>query len=114
MAEYEELEEKGCIIRWHPADEPPPNDRYILLSYENFPMVNVGRYEGEYKYMVRERNGNLWIYKCVQTKRIIGLGCEELLDYVYIGDMKVDFPMVKWEDKEPWLIEDLKKLEVEE
>ena len=24
----------------------------------------------------------------------------------------VDFPMVKWEDSEPWLIEDLKKLEV--
>lgn len=68
----------------------------------------------EYKYMVRERSGNLWIYKCVPTKRIIGWDCEELLDYVYIGDMKVDFPMVKWEDKEPWQIEDLKKLEVEE
>lgn len=26
----------------------------------------------------------------------------------------VDFPMVKWEDSEPWLIEDLKKLEVVE
>ena len=24
----------------------------------------------------------------------------------------IDFPMVKWEDEEPWLIEDLKKLEV--
>ena len=24
----------------------------------------------------------------------------------------VDFPMVKWSDSEPWLIEDLKKLEV--
>ena len=26
----------------------------------------------------------------------------------------VDFPMVKWEDYEPWLIEDLKKLKVVE
>lgn len=26
----------------------------------------------------------------------------------------IDFPMVKWEDNEPWLIEDLKKLEVVE
>lgn len=26
----------------------------------------------------------------------------------------VDFPMVKWSDKKPWLIEDLKKLEVVE
>lgn len=24
----------------------------------------------------------------------------------------IDLPMVKWEDDEPWLIEDLKKLEV--
>lgn len=29
-------------------------------------------------------------------------------------DFNVDFPMVKWEDEEPWLIEDLKKLEVVE
>lgn len=50
LAEYEELEEKGCIIRWHLADEPPSNDRYILLSYENFPMVDIGRYEGDDEY----------------------------------------------------------------
>lgn len=28
--------------------------------------------------------------------------------------LNVDFPMVKWEDSEPWSIEDLKKLEVVE
>lgn len=50
LAEYEELEEKNCVIRWHPADEPPSDDRYILLSYENFPMVSVGRYEGDDEY----------------------------------------------------------------
>ena len=27
-------------------------------------------------------------------------------------DFNIDFQMVKWEDEEPWLIEDLKKLEV--
>ena len=27
-------------------------------------------------------------------------------------DAKDRFPMVKWEDEEPWLIEDLKKEEV--
>lgn len=26
----------------------------------------------------------------------------------------VDFPMIKWEDSEPWKIDDLKKLEVVE
>ncbi len=29
-------------------------------------------------------------------------------------DFNVDFPMVKWSDSEPWLIDDLKKLEVVE
>lgn len=29
-------------------------------------------------------------------------------------DFNIDFPMVKWSDSEPWLIEDLKKLEVVE
>lgn len=38
------------MIRWHPADEPPKNDRYIFLSYENFPMVGTGRYEGDDEY----------------------------------------------------------------
>ena len=29
-----------------------------------------------------------------------------------LESLNIDFPMVKWEDSEPWLIEDLKKLEV--
>lgn len=45
LAKYEELEEKGCIIRWHPADEPPSDDRYILLSFANYPLPAIGRYE---------------------------------------------------------------------
>ena len=28
--------------------------------------------------------------------------------------LNIDFPMVKWSDGKPWLIEDLKKLEVVE
>lgn len=31
-----------------------------------------------------------------------------------LDSLNIDFPMVKWEDNEPWLIEDLKKLEVVE
>lgn len=29
-----------------------------------------------------------------------------------LSSLNIDLPMVKWENKEPWLIEDLKKLEV--
>lgn len=32
--------------------------------------------------------------------------------YNCLSELNIDFPMVKFEDDEPWLIEDLKKLEV--
>lgn len=33
--------------------------------------------------------------------------------YLYVNrNFNVDFPMIKWSDEEPWMIEDLKKLEV--
>lgn len=35
-------------------------------------------------------------------------GCCSWLNFAFA----VDFPMVKWSDEEPWLIEDLKRLEV--
>lgn len=31
-----------------------------------------------------------------------------------LDSFNVDLPMIKWEDNKPWLIEDLKKLEVVE
>lgn len=31
--------------RWIPKERPPKNDKYILLSFENFQMPLVGRYE---------------------------------------------------------------------
>lgn len=30
---------------WIPSDEPPKTEDYILLSFENFPVPLVGRYE---------------------------------------------------------------------
>lgn len=32
---------------WIPADMPPENDRYILLSFANFSLPLVGRYEAD-------------------------------------------------------------------
>ena len=66
----------------------------------------------EYKYIARDENGKLFAYKSKSCKlerfsSWVDSGCGGLyLKY------NVDFPMVKWEDSEPWLIEDLKKLEV--
>lgn len=32
---------------WIPADEPPKDDNYVLLSFENFSLPMVGRYESD-------------------------------------------------------------------
>ncbi len=32
---------------WIPADEPPKDDNYVLLSFENFSLPMVGRYEAD-------------------------------------------------------------------
>ena len=66
----------------------------------------------EYKFIARNSDGGLFVYK-TQPKKAetycnwFGYGFSNL--HVRFD---VDFPMVKWSDEEPWLIEDLKKLEV--
>lgn len=68
----------------------------------------------EYKFVARDEDGKLFVYssKPYQDKnfKLWLNGCcngsSLRLNY------NVEFPMVKWEDDEPWLIEDLKKLEV--
>ena len=65
-------------------------------------------------YVTRDLNDDLHIY-ISKPHKLIGCwessGCE--LDKS-LKFFKLDFPMVKWEDDKPWLIEDLKKLEVVE
>lgn len=68
----------------------------------------------KYKYIARDENGKLIVYETQPRKG------ESY--WIWICDshlclerhFNIDFPMVKWEDSEPWLIEDLKKLEVVE
>lgn len=64
--------------------------------------------------MIRNESGSLFVYKNKPMKDNIcawhgGVGSSLNICKEY----KVSFPMVKWEDDEPWSIEDLKKLEVE-
>ncbi len=65
----------------------------------------------EYKWMARDKNGLLYIYSCKPFKDEDNCWNNEVVKD--ISEFKVSFLMVKWEDKEPWAIEDLKKLEVE-
>lgn len=67
----------------------------------------------QYEYLARVKTGQLYVYrakpyKCGSFWTSSGR-CFCLDDRI-----NVDFPMVKWSDEEPWLIEDLKKLEVVE
>ena len=65
-------------------------------------------------YITRDMDGGLFIYISKPHKLIDcweSSGCESDKSLKFF---KLDFPMVKWEDDEPWLIEDLKKLEVVE
>lgn len=65
-------------------------------------------------YITRDMDGGLFVYICKPYKLI---DCWESSGHELDKSLKfynLDFPMVKWEDNEPWLIEDLKKLEVVE
>jgi len=66
----------------------------------------------KFNYIARSSDGNLCLFvveprkgKAIWTNRYLAT----VLDF-----FDIDFPMIKWEDDEPWLIEDLKKLEVVE
>lgn len=66
------------------------------------------------KYIARDMDGFLFIYgikphKLIDCWESGGIESNKSLEF-----FKLNLPMVKWSDKEPWLIEDLKKLEVVE
>lgn len=63
-------------------------------------------------YITRDMDGGLFIYISKPRKLIDcweSSGCESDKSLKFF---RLDFPMIKWSDSEPWLIEDLKKLEV--
>lgn len=70
----------------------------------------------KWKYLVRDEDKNLYVFDSLPIKEWDGWCVENMsmCSYYYIsknlfGDM---FDFIKWEDEEPWSIEDLKKLEV--
>ena len=67
------------------------------------------------KYIARDSNGELNGYELAAMKGENMEMWDTPAEYVNINHFfTADFPMVKWSDSEPWLIEDLKKLEVVE
>lgn len=68
----------------------------------------------KYKYITRDNNTWLYAYSEKPSKGYIFWEVDSGTSFCFDGLINVDFPMVKWSDEEPWLIEDLKKLEVVE
>ncbi len=67
------------------------------------------------KYIARDSNGELHGYELTAMKNEKMEIWDTTAEYVNIDYFfAVDLPMVKWSDSKPWLIEDLKKLEVVE
>lgn len=71
----------------------------------------------EYRFVARDENGKLFVYETRPRKVGACWNSASLIHerYLYLNQhFNIDFPMIKWSDSEPWLIEDLKKLEVVE
>lgn len=66
-----------------------------------------------YKYIARDMSGELYVHFSKPHKIIhYWNSTDELSNGLKI--FNIDFPMIQWSDSKPWLIEDLKKLEVVE
>lgn len=64
------------------------------------------------QYMARDMSDRLYIYTRKPYKQVDCWSSSACETEKALWMFNIDFPMVKWSDSEPWLIEDLKKLEV--
>lgn len=68
----------------------------------------------DYIYIARNNDTLLYAYNSKPSKSYTLWKPKYGEKYLCFKCLIIDFPMVKWSDSEPWLIEDLKKLEVVE
>lgn len=71
----------------------------------------------EYTYMARDEDNQLSVYHRKPEKKSTYWLLPDNPNnarILYIRALNVSFDFIKWEDEEPWLIDDLKKLEVED
>lgn len=68
--------------------------------------------KNNFVYIARNENGKLFAYEAQPRKEKTYWKCTCGNCLLLNRQLNIDFPMVKWEDTEPWLIEDLKRLKV--
>ena len=66
----------------------------------------------KYEYIARDKTNYLYVYSAKPVKLDVFWSRNNCDCFCLDDCADVDFPMIKWPDSEPWLIEDLKKLEV--
>ena len=99
---------RGALRKWAESEyiEKPvisKRDRAFL----EYLSVNI-------QYITRDMSGRLYIYVRKPYKQIDCWSSSACETEKALWMFNVDFPMVKWSDSEPWIIDDLKKLEVVE
>lgn len=99
---------RGALRKWAESEyiEKPvisKKDRAFL----EYLSVNI-------EYIARDMSGRLYIYVRKPYKQIDCWSSSACETEKALLMFNVDFPMVKWSDSEPWLIKDLKNLEVVE
>lgn len=68
----------------------------------------------EEAWITRDKNGHLYLFCEKKPHKSSVAWYNETDEYMWLNKLtNIEFPMVKWEDAEPWAIEDLKNLEVE-
>lgn len=77
-------------------------------------IVILDYFRSNLKYIARNENGKLFAYEAQLIKEKTYWKCTRGNCLLLNKQLNIDFPMVKWSDEEPWLIEDLKKLKVVE
>lgn len=99
-----------CIKKW--AESEYIEKQVIVISKRDRAFLEY--IKEEFKYISRD-DGNEQLFACSEKPQK-GLSINEWLDMksdaIGLYGFNLDLPMVKWSDSEPWLIEDLKKLEV--
>lgn len=108
---YVPADYKSCRIRRYEWSESEYVEKPTITSREK-KFLNMLLPKS--KYIARDENDKLYVYT-EKPKRVIGYwGCPDgsyQISADIFGNM---FDFIKWEDEEPWRIEDLKKLECEE
>lgn len=101
----------GCNSRRREWAESDYIEKHVISKRDR---ASLDFLIGKYKYIARDKTGYLYVYSAKPDKCDVFWSRNNCDCFCLNNCVDVNLPMVKWSDKEPWLIDDLKKLEVVE